>query len=241
MVKLLHRMRSVFVIAMIGLSVYVGGCARSSRLFIPQFPQASVNFNKGVYHEVERGETLWRISKTYGVDIVALARVNHIRDYNQLRVGQLVFVPHVDQKKTAQRPVIRKTHKKVKTESVFFRPVQNGRVDILFGEDKGRIKNKGVDIWAKIGSAVVASKTGVVTFNDTLRGMGRLVVIDHQDTYSTVYAHLGQTYVKEGGVVKQGQKIASLGQTGDTIHPVLHFEIRKHGKVVNPLNLLPEY
>lgn len=218
------------------------GCARTSSYFRDQDPSTVYDLNKGVYHEILKGETLWRIAKEYGVDVNLLANANHIRDFNSLRVGQLVFVPYAKEQKQITRIYRARQYPKVKTEDVFFLPIRGGKVTILFGEDKGRIKNKGIDMMAAKGSFVYASKTGVVTFSDPqMRGMGHILVVDHQDGYSTIYAHLARSMVREGEVVKQGQSIAVIGTSGDITVPTLHFEIRKNGKAVDPLGLLPKY
>ena len=223
------------------LVIITTGCSGSSHILMMD-GMGSIDLNKGIYHEVKKGQTLWRISKDYGVNFNLVAKSNHIRDYTSLREGQLLFIPGVQEKKEVSVPRKRITFAKVSTERIFFHPLKGGRLEILFGEDKGRIKNKGIDIRGREGSPILASKTGVVTFTDEhMRGMGCIVVLDHQDGYNTVYAHLGKVWVKEGDQVKRGQKIAMIGVSGDILIPTLHFEIRKEGKAVNPLSLLPKY
>jgi len=100
--------------------------------------------------------------------------------------------------------------------------------------------NKGVDIAAKTGDAVLASAPGRVVYSGSgLRGYGRLVIIKHNQTFLSAYAHNSQVLVKEGQNVTRGQKIAEVGAT-DTDSPRLHFEIRQLGKPVDPLKFLPE-
>jgi lipoprotein NlpD len=100
--------------------------------------------------------------------------------------------------------------------------------------------NKGVDILGKIGDPVFASASGRVMYSGTgLRGYGKLVIIKHNDTYLSTYAHNSKLLVKQGDNVVKGQKIAEIGNT-DSPQPKLTFEIRKLGKPVDPLEFLPE-
>ena len=99
--------------------------------------------------------------------------------------------------------------------------------------------NKGVDIGGKIGDPVYAAAPGRIMYTGTgIRGYGKLIVIKHQDGFNSVYAHNSQILVKEGQMVKRGERIAILGET-DAKRPMLHFEIRKSGKPVDPLKYLP--
>ncbi len=99
--------------------------------------------------------------------------------------------------------------------------------------------SKGVDIGGKSGDAVVAAAAGQVLYTGTgIRGFGKLIVIRHDNGFSSVYAHNREILVKEGQTVSRGQRIAELGDT-DADRPKLHFEIRKSGKPVDPLRYLP--
>jgi lipoprotein NlpD len=99
--------------------------------------------------------------------------------------------------------------------------------------------NKGLDIAGKPGDAVIASAPGRVVYSGSgLRGYGKLVIIKHNKTYLSAYAHNSAILVKEGQNVVKGQKIAEIGST-DSDRPELHFEIRKLGKPVDPAKYLP--
>lgn len=120
------------------------------------------------------------------------------------------------------------------TKSEFAWPA-TGKVVGNFSEST----NKGIDIGGKIGDAVLASAPGKVLYaGQDLRGYGKLVVVKHNEQFLSVYAHNSQILVKEGQSVTRGQKIAELGQS-DAEQPKLHFEIRKQGKPVDPLQFLP--
>jgi lipoprotein NlpD len=99
--------------------------------------------------------------------------------------------------------------------------------------------SKGVDIGGKAGDPVVAAAAGQVLYTGTgIRGFGKLIVIRHENGFSSVYAHNREILVKEGQTVSRGQRIAELGDS-DADRPKLHFEIRKSGKPVDPLQYLP--
>jgi lipoprotein NlpD len=112
----------------------------------------------------------------------------------------------------------------------------SGKVVAEFSESANR---KGVDIVGKKGQAVVASASGKVVYSGSgLRGYGKLVIIKHNKTYLSAYAHNDQVLVKEGQNVSKGQKIAEMGNS-DAEQVKLHFEIRKLGKPVDPAKYLP--
>jgi len=116
----------------------------------------------------------------------------------------------------------------------FIWPVK-GRLLAGFSEPN----NKGLDIAGRSGDPVVAAAPGRVIYTGSgIRGLGKLIVIRHDNNYQSVYAHNREILVKEGQTVARGQKIAEVGET-DTDSPKLHFEIRKSGKPVDPVRYLP--
>lgn len=99
---------------------------------------------------------------------------------------------------------------------------------------------KGIAIAGKLGQPVLASASGKVIHSGTgIRGLGRFIVIKHNDAYLSVYAHNNSLLVKEGDSVSRGQKIAEMGNS-DADQVKLHFEIRRFGKPVDPVKLLPD-
>ena len=100
-------------------------------------------------------------------------------------------------------------------------------------------KNKGVDIAGSAGDPVLASADGKVVYAGAgLRGYGNLIILKHNNTFLTAYAHNQSLLVKEDQVVKKGQKIAEMGNS-DADKIKLHFEVRRQGKPVDPLKYLP--
>lgn len=103
---------------------------------------------------------------------------------------------------------------------------------------KTKIFNSGIDIKAASGTQVKAAGPGEVLYQGWLRGFGQVVIIDHGGDLTTVYAHLGGASVREGAAVKTGTVIGRVGNTGTDSEYGLHFEVRKNGSAVNPMNFL---
>jgi len=189
---------------------------------------------QGIYHEVERGETLWEISRIYDIELGQIAGANRLPDASKIEVGQLIFIPGAREAAVAaKRPGGRRP-----PES-FVWPV-TGSVVSYFGSTSNMARNKGIDIAAREGADVLASRGGKVTFvSERLKGYGKTVIIDHLDGFETVYAYNRQNFVTVDQRVEQGDIIAKAGKTGRADRPTLHFEIRKKHKPQNPFYYLP--
>ncbi len=121
-------------------------------------------------------------------------------------------------------------------EGLTWRMPSDGKLIGSFSETDNR---KGVDIAGKMGQPIYASAGGKVVYSGSgLRGYGKLVIIKHNPTYLSAYAHNSKILVKEGQSVQQGQKIAEMGNT-DSDQVKLHFEVRRYGKPVDPARYLP--
>jgi lipoprotein NlpD len=108
---------------------------------------------------------------------------------------------------------------------------------VLAGFDE--VKNKGLDIGGKAGDPVLAAADGRVVYAGAgLRGYGNLIILKHNNTYLTAYAHNQTLLIKEDQTVRKGQKIAEMGST-DSDQVKLHFEVRRQGKPVDPARYLP--
>jgi lipoprotein NlpD len=206
----------------------------------PSYPRA------GVYHTVKRHQTLWRICKTYGVDINEVARINHIRDPSRIRVGQKIFIPGA--KKVLKVDIYiediggrrgrREDPKKLAlARGRFIWPIR-GKVTREFGI-RGTVKQDGIDISARRGTPIKASDSGIVLYSgNEIRGYGNTIIIKHQQGFITIYAYNDINEVGEGMQVKRGQVIGRVGNTGRASAPHLHFEIRKNNRPINPRVLL---
>jgi len=199
----------------------------------------------GLQHRVERGENLWRISKAYGVSVDELAHVNNIPDPARIEVGQVLVVPHA----THEVPVavVTPDHARADRPTLpelpsgpqpFVWPLPTGVLTSGFGP-RGVTHHDGVDIGCDPGAPVRAARSGRILYADTLRGYGNLIIVEHDDGYATVYAHNRENRVESGAQVRQGDVIATCGESGKTSGPNLHFEVRKDNVARNPLFYLP--
>ncbi len=119
---------------------------------------------------------------------------------------------------------------------VFYWPSRGG-ITSRFGERWGE-QHSGIDIGAPIGTPNKAADGGVVKFAGWSGNYGKLVIIDHENGYTTYYGHNNTIKVKVGQRVARGEVIGTVGETGRTTGPHLHFEVRKNGVAVNPLKYL---
>lgn len=205
----------------------------------------SQNRGDGIYHQVRRGENLYRIGKAYGVTHVELARANGLTDAGRLEIGQRLFIP--GGKRTLPVNLITPEHAVSEApagselpqgDGVFIWPLSSGTLTSSFGP-RGRSFHDGIDIGAPPGTVVRAARDGAVIYSDTLRGYGNVVIVQHEGGYVTVYAHNEQNLVDAGSKVRQGQPVAKVGRSGRTSGPNLHFEIRKDNIARNPIYFLP--
>jgi LysM repeat protein len=199
----------------------------------------------GIFHEVRRGENLYRISKAYGVSLHELARVNDIRNPDRVAVGQRIFVPGskrslpvnliTPEAAVSGAPEIPPSRR---GEAVFIWPLARGTLTSSFGP-RGQSFHDGIDIGAPAGTLVRATRDGAVIYSDTLRGYGNVVIIEHAGGYATVYAHNERNLVRAGDRVRQGDMVARVGGSGRTSGSNLHFEIRKDNVAHDPIYFLP--
>ena len=217
-------------------------CLLVALLFI-----AGCAHKRGTYHRVKKGETLWRISYRYGVDIEELAAINGIRDPSRIKAGQVIYIPAKKKHKKVKKKDYRRSHTRKATRAVppkfakkgrFIWPVK-GRIISGYGM-RGDSMHKGIDIKAREGTPIKAVEGGVVVYSDdAMRGYGRVIIIRHRDNLFTVYAHNRKNLVRKGDRVKRGQTIATVGSTGNATTSHLHFEVRSGSRALNPLFFLP--
>lgn len=193
----------------------------------------NIRHRSGVYHVVESGQTLWRIAKVYEVPLEDIARANNIQDVTYIKTGDRIFIPGAT-KVLRVEPFKRD----LKGPMDFIWPV-TGEVISPFGMRNGDI-HKGIDISSPSGAEIKAAKDGEVIYSQKMRGFGNVIIIDHKDGFTTVYAHNSVNLVKQGDEVKQGEVIGKVGATGNATCFHLHFEIRKDGISLDPSLYLPK-
>ncbi len=213
------------------------------------------------YHTVKRGETLYSIAWKYGLDYRQLAAANGVRYPYTIHAGQRLSLtppatiaskpatapkpkPPSSTSSTAPKPVAKPAPRPVPKPAPAMPANRdpwswpaNGKVVETFSTS-GRV-NKGIDIAGQRGQPVQSTRSGKVVYAGTgVAGYGNLIIIKHDETYLSAYAHNERILVNEGATVKAGQKIAEMGDSG-TDRVMLHFEIRREGKPVDPLGFLP--
>jgi murein DD-endopeptidase MepM/ murein hydrolase activator NlpD len=209
----------------------LSGCATTPQVAAtyPQVPSASV-----IYHTVSEGETLWRIAKTYNIEIGKIAEANKLQDPSKITTGQMLLIP------SARKQLIVPEEIATDIGKVGFIWPVKGRISSYFGQKRYNAVNRGIDITAEKGSSVIASRDGVVAFtDDKVKGFGKTIIIGHGDGYSTVYAHNSEILVKPGDDVKRNQVIARVGKSSRSDKYTLHFEIRKRQIPKDPFYYLP--
>ncbi|WP_325531872.1 M23 family metallopeptidase [Sporomusa sp.] len=185
--------------------------------------------NKGVVYQVDTGDTLWEIAHTYGVQVETIKSAN-AKNSNDVAVGEKLFIPGARWGR-ADTAVARAS------ASRFIWPTK-GEISSPFGWRWGRL-HAGVDIANDIGTHVMSARAGRVIWAGWRGGYGYAVMIDHGGGYVSLYGHLDNYFVERGQYVRAGQRIASMGNTGDSTGPHLHFEVQKDGQPVDPMGFLP--
>ena len=176
------------------------------------------------YHTLSRGETLYRVSRMYGVSVSELIEANNIKDHTDIDTGTRLIVPGA-----------------VVARGTIVWPLR-GKLSSSFGP-RGRRYHWGIDIPAPRGTPIKAAADGLVIVSanrlNGYSGYGRLIIIEHGNGIRTLYAHNSKNRVKDGTCIRAGEIIGEVGSTGRSTGNHLHFEVRQNGKAVNPLNYLP--
>ena len=228
------------------------GAAASSTAPAPGQRDASAQ------HTVAKGDTMYSIAWRYGYDYKTLAARNRIKPPYTIYPGQVIRLlstpppgalpaPALSEKQAPKPVWSTATTPKAAAPA----PAGPGATTVVGGvrwqwpvrgkllKSSAPTAKKGISISGQAGQKIVAAATGKVVYSGNgLRGYGNLIIIKHNDTYLSAYAHNRELVVKEGQAVRAGQQIATMGVDSKGA-PVLHFEIRKNGKPVDPLRQLP--
>jgi murein DD-endopeptidase MepM/ murein hydrolase activator NlpD len=196
-----------------------------------------------VVHLVEKGQTLWRIARAYGVSIETIVEANRLEDPTVIEVGRGLRIPGAEQVLAVEPYRPEDTREPATPEELgrgrYIWPLK-GTLVSGFGKRNGR-PHTGIDIGAPAGTAVRAARAGEVAYSGNgYRGYGNLVILEHGDGERTYYAHNRKNLVRQGEKVRQGATIARVGSTGRATGPHLHFEIRRGSRILDPLSRLPK-
>ncbi len=262
-----RSVRWLGVLGLIALAGCASKGQRAPVVDLTNQPVSSASATPGSY-VVKPGDTLFKIARANNVDVETIKRLNSLSDPNQIHVGQVLKLsgsgggqpePITGGKIPAKplEPAEGGAGEPAATPAAPARPAPAPAETkpVARAADAGVINwgwpssgqilqtfnanSKGIDIAGNPGDPVVAAADGKVMYSGNgVRGLGNLIIINHQNGFITAYAHNRALLVKTGQDVKRGAKIAELGQS-DTNAPKLHFEIRRQGTPVDPMQYLP--
>ena len=255
----------IWGVAALVIAVVLSGCSKKGRLApvddhsmggnraAVRVTPGAENASKPGYYTVKPGDTLIRIGMDNGQSGRDIARWNNLTNPNLIEPGQVLRVaPPAPEPRPASSSVNATATAPNPAASAATTPPSGiaapsaaddaisfqwpARGNLISGFDES--KNKGLDIGGKVGDPVSAAADGRVVYAGAgLRGYGNLIILKHNNTYLTAYAHNQTLLVKEDQVIKRGQKIAEMGNS-DADQVKLHFEIRRQGKPVDPAKYL---
>jgi len=215
----------------------------------PKVPSKNFTF---IPYIVKRGDTLYSISRYFKVKRDLIIATNNLLVQSQLNAGQKLKIPNTKQTYSELKPI---KNPLIISRNMRFNPQ---KTSIISNNNENMLKfycqwpidgkilktftktgHRGIEISGQIGQKVRAVAAGiVVAVNASIYGYGKFIVIKHTNHYMTSYANNHRTFVKRGQKVAQGQVIAELGKIGYKL-PHLKFEIRKSGKLIDPMYFLP--
>ena len=213
----------------------------------------SQHAGKPGYYTVKPGDTVMQIGRNTSQNWRDIVKWNNLESANQIEVGQVLRVVPLDSNGVATKPAVVVAPPVAASTVTPLPPPPTGAPAVAAEDDISwmwpssgslisgydDIKSKGLKIAGKLGDPVYASADGRVVYAGSgLRGYGNLVILKHNETYLTAYAHNQTLLVKEDQTVRKGQRIADMGSS-DADKVMLHFEVRRNGKPVDPAKYLP--
>jgi lipoprotein NlpD len=243
------------------------GCS-AARNYAPVRSYQRDLINGEKYYTVKKGDTLYSIGFRSGKGYQRLSKWNKVAAPYNLRVGQKIWLAKPRGKANRKAMGKKRRQKQTKKRGSSHKKSSRGqkeryssqKTSMFSTSNKKVLKltcqwpikkkilktfsqtgNKGIDIHGQVGQKVRSACSGKVVYSGSaLKGYGNLLIIKHNYLYLSAYANNRRVFVKEGQLVKKGQVIAEVGLV-EGKPASLHFEIRKNGKPVNPLNYLPKY
>lgn len=229
------------VIVVLALALSPGCRSTDEKRAAPE-PLAPGEQPPGAWYEVRRGDTLWSLSRRHGLTPDEVAEVNGIKTSDTLVPGQLLFLPGAqepiyDDASDAQRAA-RETPPALAGSATLAWPIDEG-VLLRDYSGEGPVPYEGLMLAAPAGTPVLAAADGDVLHVGREGTYGTMVLVRHAGDLVTIYAHVDDVKVAAGDRVRRGQAIASVGTSGRTESPQLHFQVRSGRTPVDPLTVLP--
>ncbi|MBK1782373.1 peptidoglycan DD-metalloendopeptidase family protein [Advenella sp. WQ 585] len=232
--------RKSLLLSTVFMAAVLAGCGGTGKAPVSTLGGGATSAGQYV---VQRGDTLYSISRRHNVSVAQLKSLNNIPDPSQLVVGQRLNISSsgaaASSGTIARAPAATSVSTTAPTASdaslvSWAWPIKG---NVITGYSSS---TRGIDIAGNVGDPVYAAASGTVSYvGNGLRGLGNLILITHGNGFITAYAHNSKLLVKDKQRVSKGEKIAEVGQS-DTSSPRLHFEIRRNGQPVNPLSYLPK-
>ena len=233
--------------------LFLGGCSTSGVAPVESYSSQPKSERHKRFHIVRKGETLYSIAWRANLDYHKLAAWNGIKAprYPIWPGQKLRLKAPLKTTKKPRKTIAPKVSSSTKKRSEKRVPVQSAGLklhwrwptigSVVRKFSKADHRRQGIRVAGRKGQRILAAESGKVVYSGSgLLGYGNLVIIKHNTTYLSAYAHNRRILVKEGVKVTKGTVIAEMGDAPDSKKPALHFEIRKNGKPVNPLIYLPK-
>jgi lipoprotein NlpD len=246
----LRRCSAALVLCALAL---LGGCANQSGI---RAPVTDLNGSSSVVartYVIKPGDTLNKIARANGIDEATIVRLNKLVNPDRLIVGQTLKLSEGSEavastsrpaasSKPEARPLDVSSSSQIGESTT---PAADAGLISWGWPAKGKViqgftsTTKGIDIAGNAGDEIEAAANGTVMYSGNgVRGLGNLIIVNHDNGFITAYAHNKTLLVKKDQVVKKGAKIAEMGQS-DAASVRLHFEVRRQGTPVDPLQYLP--
>ena len=189
----------------------------------------------GLLYTIKENENIEEVASKYDIQLKRILTFNKIDNVSDIKTGEDIFLPGA--KYTLDERID-------KFGQMFSLPTVITRISSVFGYrihpiTKIRTKHTGVDIPGSLNTPIYAARKGKVIFAGYSGGYGNLVIVRHDNGYTTYYGHLNKITTKIGDNVGVGVMIGRMGSTGNSTGSHLHFEVRKNGEALNPADFIP--
>lgn len=191
-------------------------------------------------YKVKKGDNLFRIGLQHGVSALDIMAANDLDRPQSLIAGSVIRIPVNTIADSSSEVVVAQINRDAARAKGFSWPAK-GEIIESFGRQGEGVNHTGIKIALNIGDPIYASEAGTVIYADSgLRSYGNLVLLRHKNGLITAYAHNSQLMVKKNDKVVKGQLVSLAGQTGNASRPMLHFEVRRNARSIDPLSILPK-